>query len=74
MNLPAEILEFIMAGLSARDILSLFVVNKSTLAWYKAFNSNTLWRQILANSKLSLDGDIPVPSENFKKYVLNTER
>jgi hypothetical protein len=74
VNLPAEILELIMVELSARDILSLFIIDKRMREWFKRFDRNTLWRQILANSKLSLDGDIPMPSENFKKYVLNTER
>jgi hypothetical protein len=74
VNLPAEILELIMVELSARDILSLFIIDKPMREWFKRFDSNTLWRQILTNSKLSLYGDAPVPSENFKKYVLTTER
>jgi hypothetical protein len=74
VNLPAEILELIMVELSARDILSLFIIDKKMREWFKRFDRNALWQQILTNSKLSLDGDIPMPSENFKKYVLNTER
>jgi hypothetical protein len=74
VNLPAEILELIMVELSARDIMSLFAITKKMCEWFKRFDRNGLWQQILSNSKLSLDGDIPMPSENFKKYVLNTER
>lgn len=73
-NLPQEILEMIMTSLSMQDIVNLFSVSNHMYQWFKSFESNSLWKLVLNNTKTSLAGDIPMPTDNFKKYVLDTER
>lgn len=73
VSLPSEILEIIMTDLSVQDIMRLFMISKQMHESFERFDSNSLWRAVLKNSKISLPGDIPMQTENLKKYVLNTE-
>lgn len=73
-NLPQEILDMIVTSLLVQDIVNLFSVSNHMHQWFKSFDSNSLWKSVLNNTKILLDGDIPMPAENFKKCVLDTER
>lgn len=73
VNLPSEILEIIMTDLSVQDIMRLFMISKQMHQSFESFDSNSLWKIVLKNSKISLPGDIPMQTEKLKKYVLNTE-
>ena len=73
-GLPKELIELIMGSLSTRDIINLFKINTTMRQLFKRVDSNALWIQILKNSKISLEGDIMMSTQDIKKYVLNAER
>jgi len=74
-NLPLEILELIISSLPARDIMCLFLIDKQIHKWFAKLDNNALWAQILQRSRISLDGDIPMPKmENAKRHFINSGR